>query len=127
MPISELSADEHSFDHALDAPGQLVIAEFRGDGCPNCDVFDAARPSLLAELGDVPLTLVTVDAYAHPALARRFGLFGIPAFLLFRDGRLLGRMSEYRGREFFLGVVRDHLPPTEQASGPVVSAPARRV
>jgi len=116
MSPSDVAATEATFDRELHAPGALVLAEFWGNGCPNCDVFHAAKPSLLSELGDVPLKLVTVDAYAHPALARRFGLFGIPAFLLFRDGRLLGRMSEYRGREFWLGVVRDHLPATEQAA-----------
>ncbi|HSP20659.1 MAG TPA: thioredoxin family protein [Myxococcaceae bacterium] len=125
MPHSEVAATEDTFDRELAAPGHLVIAEFWGDGCPNCDVFHEAKPSLLSELGDVPLKLVTVDAYAHPALARRFGLFGIPAFLLFRDGRLLGRMSEYRGRQFWLGVVRDHLPATEQPAEPSAPGPTR--
>jgi hypothetical protein len=35
---------------------------------------------------------------------------GIPTFLLFRDGRLLGRMIEYRGAEFWTSVIRERLP-----------------
>ena len=56
--------------------------------------------------------LVKVDVYAHPAVAHRYGIHGIPHFLLFRGGKKLGKMSEFRGDAFWLGVIRDHLPPT---------------
>jgi predicted DNA-binding ribbon-helix-helix protein len=31
----------------------------------------------------------------------------IPTFLVFREGRLVGRMTSYRGEEFFLSVLRE--------------------
>ncbi len=94
----------------LEPRGVLVVVDFWGEGCPNCEVYAAAEPELLAALGDAPVRVVRVDAYTHDDLARRFGLFGIPTFLLFRDGKLLGKMSQYYGREYWLGVVREHLP-----------------
>ncbi len=30
--------------------------------------------------------------------------------LLVKDGKLIGRMSQYSGREYWLGVIRDQLP-----------------
>jgi hypothetical protein len=33
-------------------------------------------------------------------------------FHLFRDGVRLGKMSEFRGDDFFVGVIREHLPGT---------------
>lgn len=94
----------------LEPRGELVVVDFWGTGCPNCEVYAAAEPSLLAELQGAALRVVKVDAYTHEELARRFGIFGIPTFLLFRDGKLLGKMSQYYGREYWLGVIRDHLP-----------------
>lgn len=109
IPI--VHATEATFDALVLAPkGRLVIVYFWGTDCPNCEVFAAALPSILEALGDVPATLVKVDAYTEVALATRFGLYGIPVFYLFRDGEKLGRMSEFRGRAFFLDVLRENLP-----------------
>ncbi len=109
IPIT--TADAHTFrDEVLGPRGELVIVYFWGDDCPNCDVFKQHLPSMLEELGEVPARLVMVDAYTETSLAREFGLFGVPAFVLFRDGAKLGRMSEFRGRRFFIDVLREHLP-----------------
>ncbi|MDY7232375.1 thioredoxin family protein [Hyalangium rubrum] len=94
----------------LQPKDELVVVDFWGEGCPNCDVYAAAEPSLLSELEGAPMRVVKVNAYKHEELALRFGLFGIPTFLLFRDGKLLGKMSQYYGRDYWLGVVREHLP-----------------
>lgn len=104
-------ATTENFDALVLQPrGELVVVDFWGEGCPNCDVYAAAEPSLLSELEGAPLRVVKVNAYEQEELARRFGLFGIPTFLLFRDGKLLGKMSQYYGREYWLGVVRENLP-----------------
>jgi thioredoxin-like negative regulator of GroEL len=117
VPITD--ATPETFD-ALVAheSGELVVVDFWGPQCPNCEAFATAAPSLLESLGDAPVRLVKVNAYRHEELARRFGLHGIPTFLLFRDGRLIGRMSQYYGRDYWLRVIRDHLP--QQASTPPI-------
>lgn len=105
-------ATTETFDAlVLEPRGELVVVDFWGEGCPNCDIYAAAEPSLLDELQDAPMRVVKVNAYVHEELARRFGLYGIPTFLLFRDGQRIGKMSQYYGKEYWLGVIRDHLPP----------------
>lgn len=109
IPI--VAADAASFDAEVRARrDELVVLYFWGHDCPNCEVFAEHLPSVLAELGDVPARLVKVNAYDEPDLAREFGLYGIPAFFLFRDGKKLGRMSEFRGKRYFVDVLREHLP-----------------
>ena len=76
----------------------------------NCEFFASRLPAVLEQLGDVPARLVKVNAYEHDSLATRFGLYGIPQFFLYRDGKRIGKMSEFRGDAFFLGVLRDQLP-----------------
>ena len=104
-------ATPETFDTlTFDQRDKLVVVDFWGPGCPNCDVFAADAPKLLAGLPADKVQVVKVNAYEHPELARRFALVGIPTFLLIKDGRLIGRMSQYYGREYWLGVIRDHLP-----------------
>src|SRR5690349_9208554 len=101
-------ADEETFDSLVLAPrGELIVVDFWGENCPNCEVFARESPELLTALGEAPVRIVRVDAYTHVGLARRYGLYGVPTFLLVRDGKVLGKMSQYAGREFWLQVVRE--------------------
>ncbi|ATB29186.1 thioredoxin family protein [Melittangium boletus] len=117
-PVS-YDATPQTFDAlVLEPQGELVVVDFWGPGCPNCDIYAAAEPALLSELEGARMRVVKVNAYEHEELARRFGLYGIPTFLLFRDGRRIGKMSQYYGRDYWLGVIREHLPPDGNAPTP---------
>lgn len=109
IPI--VHADASSFDdQVMRVRDELVIVYFFGPQCRNCELFAAQLPALIEELGDVRARLVKVDAYAESELATRFALYGVPAFLPFRDGKRLGRMSSFPGRSEFLGAIRERLP-----------------
>ena len=109
IPIEHATAE--SFEaKVIEARDELVVVYFWGHDCPNCEIFASHLPAVLEELGDVRARLVKVNAYEETELARRFGIYGIPAFFLFKDGKKLGRMSEFRGRKFFLDVLRENLP-----------------
>lgn len=87
---------------------QLIVLYLWGPDCPNCVIFKRSLPEVLARLADVQFTFLQLDAYAYPEVARRYGVFGIPHFLLFKSGRKLGKMSEFRGEDFWAAVVREH-------------------
>ena len=114
-PADVVVADPVAFDAALsDGDARLLVAYFWGPDCPNCEVFARELPSLLPSLDAAKVRLLKVNAYEHMELARRYALFGIPTFLLFRRGRLLGKMSQYRGREFWLDVLHEQEAATAQ-------------
>lgn len=109
LPIFDASAED--FERLVFEPrGELVVVDFWGPRCPNCDVFAAAAPRLLRALEGAPVRIVKVNAYEEQALATRFGLHGVPTFLLVRDGKLLGKMSQFYGDEYWLSVIRERLP-----------------
>jgi thioredoxin 1 len=85
-------------------PDHLVVVYFWGPQCPNCEVFAKDLPDLLEALPE-NVTIVKTNAYEHPELARRFALFGIPAFVLFKGGAKLGMMRQYYGREYWQAVI----------------------
>lgn len=88
---------------------RLIVVYLWGPDCPNCDFFASRLPSLLESLAEVEFLLIKLDVYAYPAVARRYGVYGIPHFLLFKNGTRLGKMSEFRGDTFWTSVVREHL------------------
>jgi thioredoxin 1 len=104
------AATPEEFDAILGRTSDaLVVLYMWGPNCPNCDFFATRLPHVLRELAGTNVLFVKVDVYAHPELARRYGVYGIPHFLLFREGRRLGRMSEFRGDAFFTQVIREQL------------------
>lgn len=88
---------------------RLIVLYLWGPDCPNCVIFKRHLPALLEGLQDVEFSLLKLDVYAHPEVAQRYGVFGIPHFLLFKAGSKIGKMSEFRGAEFWSAVVREHL------------------
>ncbi|RYZ33648.1 MAG: thioredoxin [Myxococcaceae bacterium] len=109
-PVSYEATTETFDSLVLEPRDELVVVDFWGPGCPNCDIYAASEPGLLAELEGAPMRVVKVNAYEHESLATRFSLHGIPTFLLFLNGQRLGKMSQYYGKPYWLGVIRDHLP-----------------
>ena len=106
-----LAATPDEFDAILARESaRLVVLYMWGPDCPNCDFFATRLPEVLRALAGANMVFVKVDVYAHPEFARRYGVYGIPHFILFREGRRIGRMSEFRGDTFFTEVIREHLP-----------------
>ncbi|MGV3621308.1 MAG: thioredoxin family protein [Archangium sp.] len=99
-----------NFDRLTSEGTNLVVAYFWGHDCPNCEIFARDLPTLLPEL-PADVKLVKTNAYDHPELARRFGIAGIPAFVLFKGGKKLGMMRQYYGRSYWTQVL------TEQSRG----------
>lgn len=111
MSVSIETGTPDSFDELIGAQNVLVIVYFWGPDCPNCEVFARDLPDLVEAIRETDVKIVKVNAYAFPELARRFALFGIPGFVLFKGGVKLGMMRQYNGREYWKAVV------TEQAQG----------
>lgn len=106
-----LQATPATLDALVFAPkGLLVVLYLWGKDCPNCEIFARYLPRLLNALRDKPVRMVKCNVYEHPEVATRFAVVGIPAFFLVRDGKRLGKMSEFHSYDGWLGVVEQHLP-----------------
>jgi len=111
--IADLTvATPATFDELIASPAPLVVVYFWGPQCPNCEVFAKDLPGLLTEVPE-GVRVVKVNAYEYPELARRFALFGVPAFVLFKGGRKLGMMRQYHGREYWGRVISEQAAPKE--------------
>lgn len=108
MALSVESATPDSFDKLIATQDVLVVVYFWGPDCPNCEIFARDLPELLEVIPQQGVRVVKVNAYEFPELARRFAIFGIPSFVLFKSGKKLGMMRQYHGREYWKDVVTEH-------------------
>jgi hypothetical protein len=98
--------DSHTLDEDLRAnAAPLSILFLWGRDCPNCDI--AKRAMLLArERFQWPQVRWLHDnVYDDPDMATRFGLHGIPAFLVFRGERKIGRITAWPGAQAFIEAI----------------------
>lgn len=104
FPIVELNSD--TLDDALaESDRDIDILFLWGPDCPNCDI--AKRSILLApELFQWPrVRWLHGNVYADAAIGVRFGLHGIPAFIVFHRGCKIGRISPFPGTEPFVAAI----------------------
>ncbi|TCT03745.1 thioredoxin family protein [Paralcaligenes ureilyticus] len=99
--------DSANFDAAVvNAPGSdLRCVFFWGNDCYNCMLFKNTALMLQDQIKALGLAWFHANVYQDEALGRRFGLHGVPAFVFYRAGKRLGRISGWPGLPQFSGAV----------------------
>ena len=97
MPVAIISDD--SFDSEVLASEKPVIVDFWAEWCGPCKQVSAHFEALADELGD-KVKVVKLNIDDNPLTSGRFGVRGLPTFMIFQDGKVtathLGAMSKTR-------------------------------
>lgn len=86
-----------TFDEAV-ASSKPTLVDFWADWCGPCKMLAPILDELADEHGE-RFTLGKVDVQAHPDLATRFDVKGIPSLILFQDGDVLARLIGARPKQ----------------------------
>ena len=86
--------NEKNFAEEIETAKGAVIADFWAEWCMPCKMMAPVFEALSAEEPDVKFCKINVDE--TPALAVRFGIDSIPAFVMFRDGKVIGKTVGYQ-------------------------------
>jgi thioredoxin 1 len=85
MAVKTVSDD--SFDQDVLASSTPVIVDFWAEWCGPCKQVSAHFEALAEELGE-KVRVVKLNIDDNPVTAGRFGVRGLPTFMIFQDGKV---------------------------------------
>jgi thioredoxin 1 len=86
----DLTTDTWDEAIASDTP---VLVDFWAEWCVPCKSLAPAIDALASQLAG-RVTVAKVDIDSHNGIHKRYDVMGIPALLVFRQGRLIGKLGE---------------------------------
>lgn len=95
--------NENNFDD--NTKTGLKLIEFYTDWCGYCK---KQRP-VLDELSKNNIWIGVVDADKNPEITKKYGIQGFPAFLLFKDGKVIAQIAGYHEKSLLLSRLMEHL------------------
>ncbi len=100
--------DDDDFETLVIQSKKPALVDFWADWCQPCHMMAPTVEALAEEYGD-RLLVAKLDVDANPMTTHKYGIRGIPALLLFKDGQLLQQIVGVQPKEEIARIIEKHL------------------
>ncbi len=101
--MSVIDVNDDNFDEVVLGSDKPVVVDFWAEWCAPCKQVAPHFAELAEEMGD-KIKVVKLNVDDSPLIAGRFGVRGMPTFMIFQDGKVtathLGAMNKSRIQEW---------------------------
>ena len=87
----KVEMDQTEFQEQILGQQGVSLVDFNADWCGPCRAL-APTIAALADTYAGRVTVAKINVDDHPELAQKYGIQGIPAVLIFKDGQVLKRL-----------------------------------
>lgn len=85
----------------------VVVVDYWAEWCVPCKMMGPVFEELSKEMKDVKFTKVDVDE--NPDIAQKFGVMGIPTFIVFKNGKEVDRSTGALPKSALKTKINSHL------------------
>ena len=97
-----------NFEQTVLQSDKLALVDFWADWCQPCHMMAPTIEALAEEYGDRML-VAKLDVDANPMATHKYGIRGIPALLLFKDGQVVQQITGVRPKEEIARIIEKNL------------------
>ena len=101
--ISETEFQQEVLDSSMP-----VLVDFTADWCPPCKMLSPIVDEIASQY-EGKMHVVTVDADANPQVIQQYGILGLPTLVLFKNGKVVERITGFKPKDKILGKLNEHL------------------
>ncbi len=100
--------DDDDFETSVIQSKKLALVDFWADWCQPCHMMAPTIEALAEDYGD-RILVAKLDVDANPMTTHKYGIRGIPALLLFKDGQLVQQIVGVQPKEEIARIIEQHL------------------
>ena len=106
--MSVLKLNDVTFDQEVKRSTLPVLVDFWAAWCGHCRSQMPIVEELAKKL-DGKLKVATVNVDEAPKKAEEYNITGIPALLIFKDGKLIEQLSGFHEKPHLFSILQKHL------------------